>query len=67
MEQSPATHSRNNGHNAIQKTSQNRFVSKGVSLLLDLLDLDLYLLLCFYSFIKRWSFYVSVFAMNDEL
>jgi len=31
------------------------------------LDLDLYLLLCFYSFVKRWSFYVSFFAMNYEL
>jgi len=48
MEQSPTSRSRNNGHYAIQKTIQNRSVSKGVTRLLglDLYLLSLFLLVC---------------------
>jgi len=42
----------------------NRSVSKGVPWLL---DLDLYLLLVFYSFAKRWSFLCKCFTVIYDL
>ena len=48
------------------RTKQRR-TRKNDSLWWLFLDLDLYLLLCFYSFVKRWSFLCKCFTMNYEL